>query len=109
MPQIIIKGLDVHEVKKINIDLIHDLSVVMNCPEDHFILECVQSVFLAGGIEIKTYPLIEIKWFDRGSEIKQETVNCLTRHIRTLNYADVEVFFTALKPEDYFENGVSFG
>lgn len=109
MPQIIIKGVALDQIRAISTDLVERLSLVSNTPKDYFLLECVQSTFVFNGELAKPYPLIEVKWFDRGDQCKLAFATSITQAIRSLGYPDVEVYFTTLSPVDYFENGVPLG
>lgn len=105
MPQIIIKGVPSETLKSISNELSQNLAQIMNCPEEYFLIECLECNYVGGS----PYPLIEVKWFDRGHDIKKSSALYITQLIQNSGYDNVEVYFTSLQPSDYFENGVQLG
>lgn len=105
MPQIIIKGMPLDTLKSISTELIQNLSQIMNCPSDYFLLEYIEAHYIG----CTSYPLIEIKWFDRGQDIKKKTALYITETLSKMAYENIEVYFTPLQPLDYFENGAQLG
>ena len=104
MPQLIIKGMALPDVKTISRALTEELAEIIGCPRDYFILEVPAGIFVFDGQEVSITPLIEVKWFDRGQEIQDRTASALCRHIRSAGYEQVEIFFTVLDPPRYYEN-----
>lgn len=105
MPQIIVKGMTFESLKSISDDMIHNLSLIMDCPNDYFLLEYIEANYIG----CSPYPLVEIKWFDRGQDIKNKSALFITQAIKHVGYENVEVNFTSLAPSDYFENGEQLG
>ncbi|MDM5326981.1 DUF1904 family protein [Neobacillus sp. CF12] len=44
----------------------------------YFTLEIVQSTYVFVGDEVQGYPLIEVKWFERGQEIQDQFAKIVT-------------------------------
>jgi phenylpyruvate tautomerase PptA (4-oxalocrotonate tautomerase family) len=107
MPQLIIQGLSVEQVKKISKPLVKELAEICSCGDDNFIIEVKQSIFVFNVEEISTYPFIEVKWFDRGQIIRNQFADSVTKHVMSLDIDEIEVAFTTFKEEAYYINGKS--
>lgn len=104
MPQLIFKGVKEDDLKAISIALVDELSKLSNTPRDYFVLELVENKFIYDGGIIELYPIVEVKWFDRGEKIKQRFAETIDSLIRERGYEEIETFFTHLREEDYCEN-----
>lgn len=108
MPQIIFKGVNASTVKKISTKLVNELSLIADTPRDYFTLECIETQFFFDGEQVDLYPLIEVKWFDRGQSCKDRVAVAIDKYLRQYEYSTTEIFFTALEKEDYYENGIHY-
>lgn len=108
MPQLLIKGISVEQVKSISKPLVQELAELCACGTDNFTLEVMNSTFVFDGEEVLGYPFIEVKWFDRGLEIQNEFANLITKQVHSLGIPEVEVAFTTFRESDYYLNGKSF-
>ncbi|MGG7621217.1 DUF1904 family protein [Bacillus coreaensis] len=108
MPQLLIKGISVEQVKSISKPLVQELAELCACGTDNFTLEVINSTFVFDGEEVPGYPFIEVKWFDRGLEIQNEFANLITKQVHSLGIPEVEVAFTTFRESDYYLNGKSF-
>ncbi|MFD2444077.1 DUF1904 family protein [Bacillus sp. CGMCC 1.16607] len=108
MPQLIIKGITVNQVKKISTPLVQELAVLCNCEKDNFTLEIIPSTFVFNQEEVPGFPFIEVKWFDRGQEIQDEFAKITTKHIHSLGIDEVEIAFTVFLESAYYLNGKKF-
>jgi len=109
MPHLIFKGIKKEDVVSIEKDLIQVLSLIIDCPVDHFTVEWQETMFISGGLEnTGGYPFITIHWFNRPEHQEQAVASHLTKIIKLKGYSDVCVYFNDLIPEKYYENGVSF-
>jgi hypothetical protein len=108
MPHLIIRGVSVDQVKTISTSLVQELADLCACGTDNFTLEIVNSTYVFDGNEVPGYPLIEIKWFERGQEIQDQFANIVTKHIQALGISEVEVAFSTFQESAYYLNGKSF-
>jgi hypothetical protein len=108
VPQLLIKGISVDQVKTISKPLIQELAALCACGTDNFTLEVLNSTFVFDGSEVPGYPFIEVKWFDRGLKVQDEFANIITKQVHSLGIPEVEVAFTTFKESDYYLNGKSF-
>lgn len=108
MPHLIIRGVTVEQVKSISIPLVQELAGICACGTDNFTLEIVHSTFVFDGSEVPGYPLIEVKWFERGQEVQDRFAKSVTRHVQSLGIPEVEVAFGTFMESAYYLNGKSF-
>lgn len=108
MPQLLIKGISVEQVKTISKPLVQELAELCACGTDNFTLEVMNSTFVFDGKEVPGYPFIEVKWFERGLEIQNEFANIITKQVHSLGIPEVEVAFTTFIESNYYLNGKSF-
>lgn len=108
MPQLIIRGVSVDQIKTISTSLVQELADLCACGTDNFTLEIVNSTYVFDGNEVPGYPLIEVKWFERGQEIQDQFANIVTKNIVSLGILEVEVVFSTFQQSAYYLNGKSF-
>lgn len=108
MPHIRFRGCSKQEVVETNKELIDKLSSALGCERDDFTVEFIDSLYIFDGIEENNkYPFIEVLWFKR-DEHKQEVVDIINELFAPFKYDYLTVYFTNLKPGDYYENGKHF-
>lgn len=105
MPHIIIKGMNITDVKKISKQMVDELAVIVDCPREYFALEVQETHFVIDGDDVKKDPFVQVNWFDRGQEVQDQTAEAITKHICNAGYGNVELFFTILERNNYYENG----
>ncbi len=105
MPHIIIKGMDSNDVKKISKGMIDELESIVACPREYFTLEVQDSTFIVDGETIQKGPFIQINWFDRGQDVQDKVATAITKHIANADLGNVEMFFTILERNNYYEDG----
>jgi len=108
MPQIKIRGVELKEICSLSNQLVNDLEEIINCPRNYFTVEYIPSTFISDGNISTGYPFVEVAWFDRGQEIQDKVAVSITHSIQSVGYKNVDVIFTALKQNDYYENGEHF-
>ena len=108
MPHLIIRGVSVEQGKTISTSLVQELADLCACGTDNFTLEIVNATYVFDGNEVPGYPLIEVKWFERGQEIQDQFANIVTKHIQGLGIPEVEVAFSTFLESAYYLNGKSF-
>ena len=67
-------------------------------------MELPSSTFVFNGEEIEAFPLIEVKWFERGQEIRDRFASSTT-YIMDFGLSEVEVVFTVFTESAYYING----
>ncbi|SHI04537.1 protein of unknown function [Clostridium collagenovorans DSM 3089] len=108
MPQLIMKSVEIEKVCTISKEMIDELETLLECPRNYFTIECVNSTYVMDGKVVKSYPIIEVALFDRGQETQDEIAKIITKHLNNVGYKDVDIIFTALDTNKYYENGEHF-
>lgn len=108
MPQLIFKGVKTNTIKEISTKLVNELSLLTDSPRDYFTLECIETQFIFDGELINIYPIVEVKWFDRGQSCKDRVAVAINKALKSHGHDTTEIFFTTLEKEDYYENGVHY-
>lgn len=109
MPHLRFRGMKKEEVLEISSQLLDKLSLVIDCPKDHFTLEYIPSLYIFDGKEsAENSPFVEMFWFNRSEEVKTTVANIITDMLSKYGYSYIAIYFTDLKKENYFENGQHF-
>ena len=104
-----IRGVSIEEMKRISKQLVGELAEICECETDNFTLEVPHSTFVFDGEEISSFPLIEVKWFERGQETRDRFAQSVTNHIMSTGVGEVEVVFIPFSEPAYYINGVRMG
>lgn len=108
MPALKLKAIDSEKVLEISKDLIDELQKIIQCPRDYFSIEVVTSSFIMDGKFVNGLPGVDVFWFDRGQETRDEVAKIITRYINSIGYENVDIIFTGLEKNKYYENGEHF-
>ena len=108
MPQLLIKGATLEEIKSISKAMTDEMVDVLKCPRDYIVLEYVPATYVCDGEVTAGYPLVNVLWFDRGQDIQNKVAEIVTRYLKGFGYGTVDVFFNVLEPSRYYENGSPF-
>lgn len=106
MPHFRFRAVETQTVKSLSKTLIDDLEELMKSPRADFTFEFVHTDFYHEGAVNSAYPFVEILWFDRGQETKDQVAAIVTKQVRSSVGSDVDVavIFTELKPKNYYDN-----
>jgi hypothetical protein len=108
VPHLVFRGVSVDQVKTISKSLVNELADVCSCGTDNFTLEICSSTFVFEENEVPGFPFIEVKWFERGQEVRDQFARVVTKHVQSLEIPEVEVAFTTFQESAYYSNGKSF-
>lgn len=109
MPHIVFRGVNVQQLKKISEPLAEELADICDCETDNFTFELPVVVSVFRGREIEPFPLIEVKWFERGEIIRDRAAVAITKRLMDLGIPEVEVAFSSYSENAYYINGKSCG
>lgn len=109
LPQIVFRGISIEQLKSISKPLVAELADICDCGTDNFTLELPNSTFVYNGEETPAFPLIEVKWFERGQEIRDRFAQTLTKYLMDFKLPEVEVVFTVFSETSYYINGKHCG
>lgn len=105
MPQLLFKGVSLEQIKTISKPLVEELAEICECGTDNFTLELIHSTFIFDGDEVPTYPFIEVKWFERGQEVRDKFAKTVTKYVLSSGVTEVEVAFTVFAENAYYIDG----
>jgi Zn-finger nucleic acid-binding protein len=108
MPQLKIQGVEVNDICKISVGMVQEMQELLQCPKSYFTLECINSTYIMDGEIVKVCPTVEVAWFDRGQEVQDTMAKIVTKYIHSAGYKDVDVIFSVLEENKYYENGEHF-
>lgn len=105
MPHLIIRGVAPDQIRMISKALVTELASLCHCPPDHILLECLHTTACFDGEFVPSYPFVEVNWFDRGQQVRDQAAECIDRHVRSLGIAEAEVAFRIYEADSYYTNG----
>ena len=108
MPALKFTGIDPKKVCDISKELVDELEELLKCPRDYFTLEVVNSIFVKDGEIVSGNAVAQVSWFDRGQDIQDKSAKIITKYLHSVGYKDVDVIFTVLYEDKYYENGEHF-
>ena len=109
MPHIRFKSVLVQHMKSLSKSLPKPLAKAMETTEDNFSFELVENQYYSNGKKSKSYPYVEVHWFERSQDCKINSAKIITDQIRKLTKAeDIVVVFIPIEKNNYFENAKSF-
>jgi len=109
VPQLNVKGISAEAMRTISTALIDDLASICECGTDNFTIDCLQVTSVFGGETVPTFPFIEVAWFERGQDTRDRVAAAITKHIRSLGVAEIEIAFVVYREDSYYANGKHFG
>jgi hypothetical protein len=105
MPQLLIRGVPIEDVKTISTALVQELADICECGTDNFMLECVSTVSVFDGEAVASFPFVEVGWFERGQDVRDRFAQAVTRHLQGRGISEVEVAFVTYEEDKYYING----
>lgn len=109
MPHLKFRGVDKHILIENSKELIDGLTDIIGCDRTWFTIEHTDTEYIFDN-QITSGPIfIDFLWFDRGSETKDQVALFLTEFSKKFKpKKETTVIFTALKCNDYYEDGKHF-
>ncbi|MGZ0052078.1 DUF1904 family protein [Brevibacillus gelatini] len=108
MPHLIVRGIQAEQMATISEPLTEELAALCQCGTDNFTIECLQTTGVFGGKVVASFPFIEVGWFERGQETRDQFAKIVTKHVLSLGIPEVEMAFVAYQKEGYYANGEHF-
>lgn len=108
MPLLVVRGIDPYKMKTISTTLVEKLAVICECGIDNFTIECLHTTAVFGGQIVDSFPFIEVAWFERGQEVRDQFAKAVTDSVMSLGIEEVEMAFTAYREDSYYINGKRF-
>lgn len=86
--------------------LVEELAAICQCDTNNFTIDCLQITSVWGGEVVPTYPFIEVAWFDRGTQVRDQLARAVTRHVQSLGIPELEIAFRVYRENEYYINGL---
>lgn len=78
----------------------------IGCPREHIVFELIHSSVEVVIKNDKEWPFVEVDYFERPKEIETEVAKIIFECLKSAGYANSDIHFRYLQPENYYENGV---
>lgn len=109
MPHLRFRSVSHEVVQKASAQLPKLLSEIMSTDVENFSFEKIETQFFKDGNVVDSYPFVEVLWFSRNQEVKNQSAKCITDMInKEIGPVDIVVVFIDLNRESYYENGQHF-
>ncbi len=108
MPNINCCNLSEEKVIKLSKKTCNKLAEKIGCPSDWlcYIVKNEQ-IIVESEINQETC-YIEVEWFKRSDEVRDEVVNILDEQLREIGYKEIMIYFTELDVDNFYENKQKF-
>ncbi|MBF0713288.1 DUF1904 family protein [Gemella sp. GH3] len=101
MPRIVVRGMEKEDLKKVDIELLDNISEIIQRPKDTFTLDLINSVAISDGKEISRV-YIEISWKNRSTEVCEQVAKTINSTLSNIGYNKVYVYFKDIDLEKEF-------
>lgn len=109
MPHLRFRGVDEATLAAISQPLVDQLAALVATSRDNFTLELLTNPFVFDGQRVTPEPMVQVLWFPRPQEVQDSFARIITEALRQAGEArDIAVFFMALTPSGYYDNGVHY-
>lgn len=105
MPHILFRGVEAETLSQVSESLAQELAEICACGTDNFTFECLNTTVVFGGDISAPYSFIQVGWFERGDEVRDRFAEAVTRKVKSLGVAEVEVVFIAYEEKAYYIDG----
>lgn len=103
MPHLIFKGINKEKMVDISNILPKKLSPLFGgVPDNWFFLEHIDVKYYYQGVELENFPIVQINWYDKGPQVKEEVVSAINEVLEKLGYKSVKMFFINLDSNSFF-------
>lgn len=83
----------------------------VGCPRENIVFELIHSSIVED-VSIKSgkeWPFVEVDYFERPRLVQAEVAKILYECLKAAGYANSDIHFRYLQPENYYENGEGMG
>ncbi|MEK3884482.1 DUF1904 family protein [Paenibacillus sp. PL2-23] len=106
MPHLLFRGLEADQLRTAAAPLAEELAAICGCGTDNFTMSCVHTSDVFGaGPQDPVFAFVEIGWFERGQDIRNQCAEAVTKTVLGLGVQEVEVVFQAYREDSYYING----
>ncbi|UHA75031.1 DUF1904 family protein [Paenibacillus sp. 481] len=105
MPHLLVRGVKPEQLARVSQPLVDELAAICQCGTDNFTIECLQTVGVFAGEVVPSFPFVEVAWFERGDNARDQFAQAVTKHIQALGITEIEVAFTTYSADQYYIEG----
>lgn len=107
MPQLTVRGVEASVIAQVSAALLEDMAQLCECGTDNFTIDCLQLTAVgADGVGV-VFPFVEVAWFERGREVRDQLARCIASHLSEAGIQEVEIAFKVYEQGSYYINGRS--
>lgn len=108
MPNINCSNLNEEKVIALSQATCAKLAQVIGCPIDWINYMVKNETIIIESEKNNDICFIEVDWFKRSDEIRDEVVNIFDEELRKLDYHEIVIYFNELDNDNYYENKQKF-
>ncbi|WP_337099817.1 DUF1904 family protein [Paenibacillus sp. YIM B09110] len=106
MPHLVFRGVTADQLRTVSEPLAETLAKLCHCGTDNFTMSCLNATSVFGDpADGSMFVFVEVGWFDRGQQTRNEFALAVTESIQRLGASEVEVVFIAYREDSYYVNG----
>jgi hypothetical protein len=103
------RGIEAAKIQPISKAMVDELAQIVGSPRNLFTIECFATTRVQDGEIVAGEPFVDVAWFDRGPEVQDRVAECITRFVHQAGYESVDMYFTLMEKNRYYDNGKVFG
>ena len=103
MPQVILKGLPLQRTQELSPEISRELATIVNVPPEWIVVEHNDAQFYRQGVQDKGLCMVMIQWATRPRELQRAVAEKLSQIILGQGCDTVEVLYTNLDMEEFYE------
>ncbi|MDR3215632.1 MAG: DUF1904 domain-containing protein [Bacilli bacterium] len=104
MPHIILHNISTKDAISLSQEILSDLSLIVDVPEDWFEFNCLNSqCIVENEIDNKSI-LVYIDWFKRKKDIQDQVALLMNKALAKRGYRNITIYFRELTKDNYYEN-----
>lgn len=109
MPHLLFRGIAPEQLREAAQPLAEELAVICECGTDNFTMDCLHTTSVFGGTGDRSFPFVEVAWFERGSEARGQFAAAVTAQLAKLGLTEIEVAFRTYREDSYYIDGQPCG
>jgi Domain of unknown function (DUF1904). len=109
MPNLLFRGVEADKLRRIGEPLAAELADICGCGADNFTMDVMLTATVYGGLDGRSYPFVEIGWFERGQSVRDRVAEAVAGQLRSIGVEECEMVFRAYREDHYYINGKPCG
>jgi len=109
MPHLLFRGIGPERLRPIAEPLAAQLAAICDCGTDNFTMDCFPTVAVYGGEGDRSFPFVEVAWFERGDDVRGRFAAAVTQQLSSLGLSGIEIGFRTFREDSYYIDGKPLG